>query len=53
MSSPEYQYQKLKMDIAGLLAHWSKLANHIKQKPLARKVIQDLSKELQNVVDRD
>lgn len=49
----EDTYQKLKLDLAQLVMHWRKLAEHIKQKPLARKVLQDVSRELEAVLNRD
>lgn len=48
----ESQMAALKAELYGLIAHWGKLAEHAKQPLLARKVIQDLARELKTVVDR-
>jgi hypothetical protein len=50
--SEESSMAAFKAELYGLIAHWGKLAEHAKQPPLARKVIQDLTKELKKAVDR-
>jgi hypothetical protein len=49
----EAKLAKLHQDLAELICHWQRLANHVKQPPLPRKIITDLAAELQRVVDRN
>jgi hypothetical protein len=51
--SDEYKFAKLKTDLAELILHWEKLATHVKQKPLPRKIIGDLAEELRRVAGRN
>lgn len=51
--SPDNKLQNLLRDLNGLLSHWGRLAEHVKQPPLPRRIIQDRARELKVVIEKN